>query len=326
MPPKQKEKERKAKSVEFAFVLGVDLFSRYGFVKFYRVCRKGTKCEKGTLPESKMMEITEEPDDEVGAKGYQEDLEDDGKATGLGGPQVIEGLKEWFKKIEDMGYDLPTYFISDRGTEYDNNLVEKFLKDLEIIQGFTVPNDKLKNPIVERFMGTFKRLLGQYMLLKEMETDLPEDEVIIITPKEAQELVDFYNNRIHSATGYAPNDVLNGDKDEDSTLFNYYRTLKSDMYLEKDYEKIEPGTVVRIYNKWKTSDKNIGDKKSNIPNWSATLYRVKKYNKLTNTYELEMIGKKDKRDRKFEEAPSEGLRQNFLQPIDYEAFQEYSIS
>lgn len=315
MPPKQKELERQKQKIEFAFVVGIDLFSRYGFVKWFRICKEGEACSKNTLPESQMIEITEEPDEEVDAEGYKADLEDDGKATGLGAKQIIEGLKEWFKEITDMGYELPTFFISDEGKEYKNKEMEKFLRENGVSQGFTVPNDKIKNPIAERFIGTFKRLVGQYMAMKG-STD--------ITPKEVQELVDFYNRRIHSSTGYAPGDVLEGDKNEDSTLFNYYRALKSDMYLDLK-EEIKPDTVVRIYNKWKTADKNIGDKKSNIPNWSATLYRVIGLNKSDNFYRIERIGEKDKRDRKFLDPPKQGLRKNFLQPVDYEALKKYSI-
>ena len=315
MPPKQKEIERKKNRIEYAFVVGIDLFSRYGFVKWFRICKEGDTCGKDALPESQMIEITEEPDEEVDAEGYRADIEDDGKATGLGAKQIIEGLEEWFKKIEDMGYELPTFFISDEGKEYKNKTLEKYLEEKEVNQGFTVPNDKIKNPIAERFIGTIKRLVGQYMTIKGSSN---------ITPKEVQDLVDFYNRRIHSSTGYSPDEILKGNENQDSTLFNYYRVLKSDMYLSQKAE-IKPNTVVRIYNKWKTADKNIGDKKSNIPNWSATLYKVIGLNKSNNFYKLERMGEKDPRDRKFLDPPKQGLRRNFLQQVDYEALKKYSL-
>jgi hypothetical protein len=315
MPPKQKEIERKKNRIEYAFVVGIDLFSRYGFVKWFRICKEGDTCGKDALPESQMIEITEEPDEEVDAEGYRADIEDDGKATGLGAKQIIEGLEEWFKKIEDMGYELPTFFISDEGKEYKNKTLEKYLEEKEVNQGFTVPNDKIKNPIAERFIGTIKRLVGQYMTIKGSSN---------ITPREVQDLVDFYNRRIHSSTGYSPDEILKGNENQDSTLFNYYRVLKSDMYLSQK-EEIKPNTVVRIYNKWKTADKNIGDKKSNIPNWSATLYKVIGLNKSNNFYKLERMGEKDPRDRKFLDPPKQGLRRNFLQQVDYEALKKYSL-
>ena len=308
------EKERKAGLIEYKFLVGIDLFSRFAFVKWFRICKKGDSCVKGSVPESELIEITEEPDEEVDAEGYREDLEDDGKSFSLGAKQVIEGLKEWLEEIKKMGYDLQR-FISDNGPEYIARDTVKFLEDNGIDQGFVVPNDKLKNPIAERFIGTFRRLVGQYMAMEGKEE---------LTPKDIKKIVDFYNDRIHSSTGYSPREVLTGDKNQDSTLFNYYRALKNDMYYTMP-DEIPMGTAVRIYNKWKTADKNIGDKKANVPNWSATLYRIVRLDKSKNSYILERIGEKDKRDRKFLDPPKDGLRKEYLQVVDEEKLRKYSI-
>ena len=87
-----------------------------------------------------------------------------------------------------------------------------------------------------------------------------------------------------------------------------------------------PNSVVRIYTKWSTDDKNVGDKKSNINNWSWTLYKIVRLNKADNFYVLERIGDVDKRDKKVKQPSDRGLRREHLLPINMDDFQKYNIA
>lgn len=321
MPPKpktEKELERQRKKIEYVFAIGIDLFSRYAFVKLWRVNKN--------LKEKELVEITQEPTSAVESQAFQEDVADDGKATTLGATQILEAVKEWYKQIEGMGFDNVRYFISDDGGEYKGQKLVEFLREKKTIPTTTIPNDRIKNPLAERFIGTFKRLVGQYMALKGTND---------ITQEDVDKIVSFYNNRIHSSTGYSPAEVLGdidmkeGEIDVKSDravapmLFDMYRRQKSESYLDMPKTLLD-GSYVRVYNKWKTSDKNIGEKKSNIPNWSYSIYKVKAFNKSDNAYELELVGERDERDKKFELPSSRGMRREFLMPIDYEAWKNYS--
>lgn len=321
-----KEIARKRDKIEYAFIVGVDLFSRYAFVKLWRITRDGVKTEKGELPESKLEVVKEKPEEIAEAEAYEADVEDDGKATKLGQEQILEALKEWYRKIEGMGFDNVSYFITDDGGEYKGD-VDAFIRSKNSIHGITVPNDRVKNPVAERFIGTFKRLFGQLTAMKGSND---------VTQEEVQQIVDFYNRRVHSSTGYAPEDVLKGismkddiisiDRDDSvaPVLFDFYRHQKGAMYYDLK-EELPSGSVVRIYSKHRTPDKNIGDKKSNIANWSFSLFKVKGINKADNHYLLELIGEKDPRDKKVEMPSDRGLRREFLLPIDYEDFKNYNI-
>jgi hypothetical protein len=314
-----KELAREKGKIEYAFIVGVDLFSRYAFVKLWKIGRG-----KGELPESKLDVITERPEQIAEAEAYEADKADDGMANKLGQDQILEAIKEWYKKIESMGFDNVSYFITDDGSEYKGR-VDDFIKSQKSIHGLTVPNDRVKNPVAERFIGTFKRLFGQLTAMKG-SNDITQDDV--------KAIVDFYNKRIHSSTGYAPDTVLDGISMKDGkvsiddqesvapVLFDFYRHQKGEMYYDLK-EELPTGSVVRIYSKWKTPDKNIGDKKMNIANWSFTLYKVKQLNKADNFYLLDRIGQIDPRDKRVEQPSDRGLRREFLLPIDYDSFRKF---
>ena len=127
------------KKTEYAFVVFVDLFSRYAYAKWFEICKKGNKCNKGSINEEDMIEMPK-PTEEVDLKGCEADLQDDGKATGLAQKEVLQGLKDLYKKIDDLGYKPPMNFISDNGVEFGfipktgmintNSDIHKFLKPL----------------------------------------------------------------------------------------------------------------------------------------------------------------------------------------------------
>lgn len=330
MPPKQKtEKEllRQKNKIEYVFVVGIDLFSRYAFVKLWRVCRNKDKCKRGDLPEIKLDVIKERPDTEVEANAYDIDKADDGKVTQVGANEILDAVKQWYREINKMGFDNIRYFISDDGAEYKGKL-DEYLKSKQTIHGTTVPNDKIKNPIAERFIGTLKRLVGQYLAIKG-SNDLTQDDM--------DKIVSFYNDRVHSSTGYAPDEVLkditmkeNDINIESNTavapmLFDMYRRQKQEMYLDL-ISPLPIGSYVRYYTKWKTADKLLSQKKSNIQNWSSTIYKIDELNKKDNHYIISPVGEISPKDKQFEKPQSRGLRREYLLPIDYNAYKKYNIT
>ena len=373
--------ERQKTAQFYYFVVGVELFSRYAFVAL--IDRNNQLVEEKPSPE----EISEMP--KVDGQAVQEQINLFNKAYRPTGKEVVDIFKKWFEMIAKDGYILCNV-VSDNGNEFINQDVSEFLssgadgifneviekynketkQDDDIKENFdsvevpiplpiqqvqTVPNDEVANPIAERFIQTFKRLWGQYTA-KVKKANYNQEDV--------DKIVDFYNNRVHSSTGYTPNEILKKDMNKDlsmdeiqDTLFNLYTLQKTQMYLNPHFEssssespKIPIDSYVRIYTKWNTPDANIGEKKSNINNWSYTLFKVKKFDTYERSYELDMVGKdgkiielkKFKNKTGYKEYANQiknnlnkndsklvvpySLRSNFLKVIDYDAFKEYNIT
>jgi hypothetical protein len=373
--------ERQKTAQFYYFVVGVELFSRYAFVAL--IDRNNQLVEEKPSPE----EISEMP--KVDGQAVQEQINLFNKAYRPTGKEVVDIFKKWFEMIAKDGYILCNV-VSDNGNEFINQDVSEFLssgadgifneviekynketkQDDDIKENFdsvevpiplpiqqvqTVPNDEVANPIAERFIQTFKRLWGQYTA-KVKKANYNQEDV--------DKIVDFYNNRVHSSTGYSPNEILKKDMNKDlsmdeiqDTLFNLYTLQKTQMYLNPHFEssssespKIPIDSYVRIYTKWNTPDANIGEKKSNINNWSYTLFKVKKFDTYERSYELDMVGKdgkiielkKFKNKTGYKEYANQiknnlnkndsklvvpySLRSNFLKVIDYDAFKEYNIT
>lgn len=367
MPPKKSENIRDETKQFYYFVVGVELFSRYAFVEL--IDRNKLKGEK--VNEDQIESLPSENQDAV-----EEQINLFKKKFQPNAEEVKDIYKKWFKEIADMGYILCNV-VSDNGTEFVNQTVNDFLKNgadgifdklidefndktkeyrdsdedlikkpYQIGQGTTIPNDRVANPIAERFIQTFKRLWGQHTTMNPKQNYNQSD---------VDEIVKFYNDRVHSSTGYSPDEVLKGVDKEfvEDTLFDLYLNQKGHMYFEPYYEPIEVGKYVRIYTKWNVPDKNIGDKKSNVNNYSWTVFKIKDISTGDKSYTLQMVSakdgslidlkkftqgqfntpqykdyirmldeNKDKRDSKLP-IPFQ-LRQDQIRQIDFDAFQKYN--
>ena len=356
MPPKVKDDRI---SNYYAFIVAIDLFSRYAFVKLGKLEVIDKKDENKVDEEDDGMDVIENTEDDVDdlpvveAAAMDEQKEELGKNYRIASGEVKIALEEWIKTIKDkFGADIAN-FITDDGGEYKGDVIQ-FLKDNDIHKVITVPNDRVKNPVAERFIGTFKRLVGQYLATTGKKE---------ISQEDIDAIVGFYNNRVHSSTNFTPSEVLNdvlldydGEviKDEkkfdvevhdlntpeeiawanskiskQSTLVNLYRYQKGQMYYDFDLEAgdtLELGLHCRIYTKWNLVDKNKGDKKQNRFNWSYTIFKIIGINKKDNMYNLQMIKEKDVRDGDwFNFPPEQGMRRELLQVIDWDAYQRYAI-
>lgn len=353
MPSKKKKSDtvnvRKTTAKFYYFVVGVELFSRYAFV---------TLVDRNELVVDKTPILKDDPSVDKEAELAQIQLFN--KKYSPKGEEVVRIFKEWFMVIARNGYILCNV-VSDNGPEFNNKEVKAFLdngadgifdevlKDenkklkengfqeldkISIGLSTTIANDRVANPIAERFIGTFKRLLGQYLTAKKLNIQdkiqkgeykegdkIPDPD--LLTQEDVDEIVAFYNSRIHSSTQYAPDDVVKmkftvsdlrkekegkefkekpypiSDKqieENDDTLFDFYRHQKGQMYYDQDdsYADVRVGTVVRLYSKWLSADQNIGDKKSNQPNWSFSFFKVQSYDPKERTYVLDLISFKDR--------------------------------
>ena len=168
--------------------------------------------------------------------------------------EVIEGLSKGFKS-----YGIPLKVFSDNGTEFLAKSVKAFLKELNVQQWNS------KNPgkavMVERFNRTLKERLWVHM------TDNNNYEYIDVL----DDVVESYNNSVHSATGYAPslvgqneiikilkNDTTNNESHEPAfKVGDYVRVGKTKLTFEKGYETKYSRMLYKISGIRKSGNFNI---------------------------------------------------------------------
>lgn len=146
--------------------------------------------------------------------------------------------------------------------------MEKFLEKEKVYHVLSVANDRVANPIAESFVRTFKRIFGQYIAMKN---------TLEVNQKDVDKMVDFYNDRIHSSTGYTPKEILFDDekKENQDMLTDLYRAQKNTMYFHLK-DDIPVDSYVRIFKKYKIDNKGAAEYRSNEPNWSYTIFKVAK--------------------------------------------------
>ena len=112
--------------------------------------------------------------------------------------------------IEDNDGRPPLKLQTDKGTEFVNATMKRLYKQYHI-RHFSTENEIIKASIVERFIRTLKVKQHRYMYDKQTRKWI---DVL-------QDMVNAYNNRIHSAIGMKPNDVtFDNAHYVTSTLYN----------------------------------------------------------------------------------------------------------
>ena len=104
---------------------------------------------------------------------------------------VVTALDSMLSKMRH----LPTVIYSDLGTEFTNRAMARFVESKGIVHIFAAQSGHAQ--IVERFIQSMRRILRAYRI---------EHNTFEFVSK-LGELVGVYNARVHSTTGYAPNDV-----------------------------------------------------------------------------------------------------------------------
>ena len=173
-----------------------------------------------------------------------------------------------FKTLIDGMKEKPKMVQTDNGGEF-GDFLEKYLTE----QGIKLIHSKSYTPTsqgaIERFNGTLKRMIGKYM-----EVYKTKKYVDVL-----QELVDNYNNSIHSTTNTQPAKITGKTKIVDELILKKAEKTKN----YSDPADLKKGDYVRIKTKQKS---NVG--KKTYPLWSKTIYRITKVvkpkNPLNDTY------------------------------------------
>ena len=176
-----------------------------------------------------------------------------------------ESVLEAFKIILSKGRK-PLKIQSDKGTEFENHLFQKFLKKNNI-HFYTSKNYDIKAAVVERFNRTLKIKMYKYFTTKKTK------KYINILDS----LVSSYNNTYHRSIGMTPNKAsqITSSK-ERLKIFNRLYPVR-----EKDRNILKKGDRVRVSKLRKTFRKGY------LANWSEeifTIYRV--FNTTPSLYQL----------------------------------------
>ena len=125
---------------------------------------------------------------------------------------VITALRSIFEE------EKPVKMRSDKGSEFVNRKVAKFLKNANVLQSVT--QDEVKANYAERFIKTLKNKLHHLFLRKQ---DLRYLEVL-------QDLADGYNNTVHESIDTTPNRAAKKNKEdelwEDQYVYPFWKDLQ----------------------------------------------------------------------------------------------------
>jgi transposase InsO family protein len=110
-----------------------------------------------------------------------------------------------FKKILSKNKAVPKKLHTDLGSEFMNRSFQNYLKSRNIIHYQT--SQSTKAALVERLHRTLKNRLFRYMTAHKTHRYVPVLE----------QIVDSYNNRVHSAIGTSPSKV---NKKNEKTIWN----------------------------------------------------------------------------------------------------------
>lgn len=165
------------------------------------------------------------------------------------GEEVAKAIATIFTKPKNIPKNLQT----DLGKEFYNKHFTALMNKFNINHYSSYST--LKSSIAERVIRTLKSLLYKEFSLRGNYKWLD------VLP----EIVNIYNHRRHSTTGYKPVDV--NTKNEKQILNDVYDRLKT---IDPKKPKFKVGDAVRV-----SKYRNVFDK-SYTPNWSTEIFEVDK--------------------------------------------------
>jgi transposase InsO family protein len=170
------------------------------------------------------------------------------------GAIIADALRDIF----ETGGRTPTLLQTDQGKEFLNKDVRALLEEYDAELFFTHSPD-IKAALVERFNRTFKNRLYRYMTKSGTETYLPV----------LQDLVNSYNETVHSSIGRTPASVT-AENVKEVFQFQYADQLKDSVSKRRrDHPpQFKVGDTVRISKNKAAFDKGY------LPNWSEEVFRV----------------------------------------------------
>lgn len=168
----------------------------------------------------------------------------------------------------------PTIVQSDNGHEFAAEF-HQYLEDNKIQHVKSSPYKPSSNGAIERFHRTLKTMLNraftQFGTVRYLEL--------------IQDIVQNYNNTVHSATQFKPTDLHKPDLDEKIRLAAYDNlqsnaTRMIEQSGATNEQGIRPGDHVRVALKTIESVAKLGKmRKKYLPQWSSEVYKVQSVSK-----------------------------------------------
>lgn len=168
------------------------------------------------------------------------------------GPVLAQAIEE----ILDKSRRRPLQMQSDKGSEFVNKWVKAVLKKHRI-HFYTSQNEETKAAFVERLQRTYKGKMFRYFTFKRTlhYLDVLDD------------LMESYNNTVHSAIGMKPSEVNKGNE----KLVRQRLSKKWSQAKKKGKSSdLHKGDQVRL------SEKRYPFGKGYLPQWSQEIFQVHK--------------------------------------------------
>ena len=166
---------------------------------------------------------------------------------------IVPALKSIFKEL-----GRPEKVQTDKGSEFFNRPVQKFLREINV-HHFNTENETIKASIVERWNRTLKDRLWRYF------THTNNVRYVNVLPK----VVKAYNNSYHRSIKRKPVDVTLANQEE------VWQTLYGTPRKISERTSLRPGDRVRI------SKTRHVFKKGYLPSWSEELFTVSRVHQTT---------------------------------------------
>lgn len=158
-----------------------------------------------------------------------------------------------FEKIFSTTRRRPVRLNTDKGKEFTNGQLQKFLKNSNVMYSHT-NNDDTKAAVVERLIRTIKTRMWQYFTSKSTY------RYIDILDK----LISAYNSTVHRSIGMPPRDV------NESNILKVWETLYNRHAKRATKTKLSVGDNVRI------SNARLHFKKGYEAGWSEEIFTIKR--------------------------------------------------
>lgn len=163
---------------------------------------------------------------------------------------VVEAFKTIFNETDRR----PTRIITDKGREFDNRKLKKYLQDMDIQYAHT-NNPDTKCSVVERFIGTLRPWLQK--VFTERERYEYTGGVLI-------DITRAYNEKFHKTLKMTPIEASQPDR-----VLEVYRNLYQEkLGGKKITPKLKVGDYVRISREKKRFEKGC------TWNWSEEIYKI----------------------------------------------------
>lgn len=180
---------------------------------------------------------------------------------------VRNAILEVMEEINELHGEDTRRLLSDNGPEFKNEILTAALDKIGVKQMFGQAYTPQSQGVIERFNGTFKKMLKRAKLTQQF-----------ITPGHAfiKKLVKNYNNSYHRSINMTPVKAI---ENVEAVLAERKKTKGYDDKRDKD--DIEVGDKVRI--QWiHLKDKRNTFEKSDV-NWSKDVYTVSKIRRPRDT-------------------------------------------